>query len=279
MWKSILLLAVTYKLHKYLNRGKVKKEKVVIVGASSGIGKELALLYAKRGCELLLVARRQELLDKLKQECLAYTSKVDYFTADINVESQISDLADYSKEYLGKIDLLVISSGILSVSTFDQLCDGNLSESALSLFNTNVLGPILLAKYFKPLLLKGKLCVISSLSAYFGAPTRSLYTMSKFALRGFFESLRIEWKSLGISIILINPATVNTNFRSNSIDSTNSNLVSKGLDPIKVATIISQANDSRSRSVFIPNYYYYVVILSNFIPNMIDYFASRKYKF
>ena len=281
MWKSLCLLAATYKLCKYLSSGRepVKKEKVVIVGASSGIGKELALLYAKRGCELIIVARRKELLDNLKQHCLAYTRKVEYFTADITMEEQISDLANFTKEYLGNVDLLVISSGILSVSTFEQLCCNNLSESATALFHTNVLGPILLSKYFKPLLIKGKLCVISSLSAYFGAPTRSLYSMSKFALRGFFESLRIEWQPLGISIILINPATVNTSFRSNSIDSSNSNLISKGLDPVKVAAIISKANDSRSRLVFIPNYYYMTVILGYLLPNLIDYFASKKYKY
>lgn len=281
---SLFLLFLSYKvsckLYNLLNPIPPPKEKVVIIGASSGIGRELALLYAKRGSELLLVARRKELLQDVAQECLQFTSKVSFYIADVTIEEQVSECAKFSKEYLKQVDLLIISSGILSVSTFEQLALHNLQDTTLTMFKTNVLGPILLAKHFKQLLQssKGKLCVISSLSAYFGAPTRSLYSCTKFALRGFMESLRIEWKRYGISIILISPSTVNTDFRKSALDNDNTGVnSSKSLEPVKVALEILKANDSRARHVFIPSYFSFVLFLQNWIPDIIDNFASRKY--
>ena len=242
----------------------------------------MALLYAKRGSELVLVARRKELLEKLVQECMVYTPKISFYVADVTIESQILDLSKFCKEFLGKVDLLIISSGILSVSTFEKLCaDDSLRQQSLKMYETNVLGPMFCCKHFLELLkvCKGKLCVISSLAGHFGAPTRSLYSCTKFALNGFMESLRIEWKHFGISIILISPSTVDTEFRKSAIDSTDSKKSKSSLSPREVALKISRANDSRVRHLFIPSYFWIIYILRNFLPSIIDYYAGRKYGF
>ena len=143
-------------------------QNVVIVGASSGIGKEMALLYAKRGCKLILLARRQKELDLVVKECQVYT-KAFGFQADMSKPEAIQQALDYTVQHLGTCDTLVLCAGVLSVLPFDQVKP----ELVPVIFDINTIGPILTTSYFLPLLKaqQGRIVVISSAAGVIAAPT------------------------------------------------------------------------------------------------------------
>ncbi|KAI8922443.1 hypothetical protein DFJ77DRAFT_25231 [Powellomyces hirtus] len=229
-------------------------ERVVIFGASSGIGKELALQYAARGARLLLIARREALLQKLTVECLIHPlcSQARFLAADITIENEVHKAAQMAREVLGGCDTVVINAGIISVLTFEDVCkldenetaDGEAGEKTTTtpptttttemttrsaqiveqMFRVNVVAPIMIAKYFRTMAVesKGKFVVVSSVAGTMAAPTRSLYAATKHALNGFFNSFRIEVARQGVAVCICLPGSVATNLRASAVDASSS---------------------------------------------------------
>ncbi|KAJ3092977.1 hypothetical protein HK102_013767 [Quaeritorhiza haematococci] len=281
-------------------------ERVVIVGASSGIGKALAVLYAKRGAQLLLIARREALLQSVTEECVKVwrssvrgyqnhptdqttNNNVQYIVADATGEDDIARIVSKVNESFreGAVDTLILCAGIINVLPFADILNLDRSRSsggpAISqqtskaphggdhqpdvstrivedIFRVNVLSPILCVKHFLNALVlaKGQVVVVSSVAGVIGAPTRSLYASTKFALNGFFNSLRVELESKGVGVCVIMPATVDTDLRASAVDlerpssdasgkpappATASSL--KKLSPLKCAAAIISAADRR----------------------------------
>lgn len=158
-----------------------------------GIGAELAKTYAQRGARVLLVARREPLLKTVAGECLyapgSLCVQAEYVVADITVEDDIRRVVAAMREHMQGCDTVVINAGVISVLTFDEICDldgkdgisgekANQSESARvmeQIFRTNVFAPILIAKHFRNLLIetRGKFVVVSSVAGSLAAPTVS----------------------------------------------------------------------------------------------------------
>lgn len=308
LWWTIVTAGIPFVVvlySRWQQRNKARKRRilqgpeiVVIVGASSGIGREVALQYAARGASLLLVARRKSLLETVQQECqgkaVGFNARVEICTADASVETDAAQISQACREAFGPCTHLVICMGVLSVLTFDELCQlptpdapqQDLSTVMKDIFQVNVFGPILIAKHFFPLLqaTKGKLVVVSSIAGVFGAPTRSLYASTKFALNGFLDALRIEWTRFGISVINVLPGSVDTGLRSTALDGCkieNDNVKqsgnSKGLSPDHCAQVILKAADDDERQVFVPGYYDWVQLLKFFVPDWVDMKAAKKY--
>ncbi|KAJ3220623.1 hypothetical protein HK099_004139 [Clydaea vesicula] len=256
------------------------KERVVIIGSSSGIGKELSLQYAKRGAKLILMSRRENLLKELTKKCLETSSSVNYFKGDITNEADLKGLLDLANEKLGGVDTLILCAGILSSSQFKEETETSLIQT---IFNTNTIGPILAARIFLKALLvsKGNLVVISSVAGLIPAPTRSIYGASKAAINLFFNSLRIEYESRGLNICLILPATVKTEFRNSALDAEDNleNNKTFGIDTVKCCNIIIRSSDLRLKQVFIPVHYFAISLLEKIFPSVTNYFAKKKYGF
>lgn len=170
----------------------ITSKQVVIIGASSGLGRAFAHEIAKKGCILTLVARRQDELDKVSQECLALMpsrdtlppspveSPVTSMVADITHEVEIKKVADKVKANIGRTNVLILCAGILNADTFQDLVkeDKTMAPSQTltvieTMFKTNVFGLLLVLKHFLPLLIKSKggVLVIGSLAGVVGAPT------------------------------------------------------------------------------------------------------------
>lgn len=187
---------------------------VVITGASSGMGRELTLRYADRQCKLVIGARRLEELEKLRKECFDRfgNKQIVCVRADVSKEEDAKLLIDTAVENFGpRIDLLLLCAGISAHSNFEDFPD---MEPFRKVIETNLYGcayPTRHAlKYMKSnskLETKGHIAVLSSYSGEFGLQGRSCYSASKFAVNGFFESLRME---LGdkIDITVVCPITV-----------------------------------------------------------------------
>ena len=177
--------------------------RVVVTGASAGIGRATAMRLAKRGAEVVAVARRAELLDELA----ATSSRITAFPADLAQSSERRRLVADT----GPVDVLVNNAGIGWLGLVDSMP----FERVQSLFELNVLGLIELTQLVMPQMAKrrkGHIVNIASVASYAAVPPLTVYSASKFAVRGFTEGLRRELGGTGITACVVNPGITNTGF-------------------------------------------------------------------
>ncbi|BFZ12368.1 hypothetical protein BsWGS_15407 [Bradybaena similaris] len=189
---------------------------VWVTGASSGIGEYIALCLAEAGCRLVLSARREEVLQQVKQRCLQ-TSKGRVSEDDIMVLPL--DVVDYERhkpavekvlEKFNKIDILINNAGKSQRSAWVDV-DLNVDRE---LFEINVLGSVSLTQLVLPHMIErkqGQIAVMSSIAGRFGAPHSRSYTGSKHALHGYFECLRAEVLEHNIHVTMLCPGPVHSN--------------------------------------------------------------------
>ena len=185
---------------------------VIVTGASSGIGRELALQLAERGAFLSLAARDAARLERVRLECESRGGKAMAVSTDVTLPSQCAELVRLTSERYGRIDVLVNNAGISMWSLFEDVTDLGLFETIMAV---NYLGAVYCTHYSLPHLkkTKGLLVGVSSLTGKTGVPTRSGYAASKHAMAGFFDSLRIELAPHGVDVTMIYPGFVATGIR------------------------------------------------------------------
>ncbi|KAI9023446.1 hypothetical protein DFJ74DRAFT_669101 [Hyaloraphidium curvatum] len=270
-------------------------ERVVVIGGSAGIGRCIAHIYAKRpGCRLVITSFAQAELDTVQKECQDLGSKECYtFQMDMTDEASLERTVAFVREKLGGCDTLLINAGTISTLTFEELLDadtktpGHSSKAIDRVMKINTYGPIYTLKWFLPLMKesRGRIVVTSSAAGHTGAPSRALYCASKFAVNGFFESVRIELAQYGITIGLVCPMTVATDLRNQAADkvegkSTQPNVKKENkMTPEYVAEKIVKCADTRSRIVYLPGWSYFSRLLQLIVPETIDSFAAKKYGF
>ncbi len=184
------------------------KDKVVIItGASRGIGRELARQLTDQGARLVLAARNAERLEMVKAECLKRGGLAIAVRTDVSIPAQCEELVQRTLDEYGRIDVLVNNAGITMWAKFEAVSDLSIFEQIM---RVNYLGSVYCTYYALPYLKqsRGRIIGISSLSGKTGVPTRSGYAASKHAMTGFFDSLRIEVASYGVSVTMIYPGFV-----------------------------------------------------------------------
>ncbi len=174
---------------------------VVITGASSGIGKALAIECASRGAKLALAARRTERLLELEKE-LPGTEILSVKT-DVSKEEDCKNLIKQTIQQYGKIDVLINNAGISMRALFADLD----LEVMKRLMEVNFWGTVYCTKYALPHLLKSKGTVVGviSIAGYIGLPGRTGYSASKYAIRGFLDALRTENLKTGLHVMVTAP--------------------------------------------------------------------------
>lgn len=194
------------------------KDKVIIVtGASSGIGLASVRKFASLGAKVVLAARSLDKLEKiasdLNQRFAAHNSQLiaHCIKTDVTKEEDCKNLIDQTVRHFGKIDVLVNNAGISMRAVFKDL---DLSVMK-SLMDTNFWGTVYCTKYALPYLLKSKGSVVGVISTagYVGLPARTGYSASKFAVRGFLETLRIEHLYDGLHVMIFAPGFTTSNIR------------------------------------------------------------------
>lgn len=183
---------------------------LLITGAGSGLGKELAFLFSQKGFHLLLAGRTIEKLTHVKQEIEAAGGKADILPLDIRnieeVEKKFNEISS-SNEIFG----LVNNAGIGHFGPFEGIETAHISE----MLNTNVLGTILMTKAILPYLQKngqGRIINIISTAGLRGKVNEAVYVASKFAVRGFTESLQKEYEGSGIKFNAVYMGGMDTPF-------------------------------------------------------------------
>ena len=188
--------------------------KIIITGASSGLGKALAKHYASLGSTLGLIARNKTSLESLVNE-LPDTTSIFYDIDVRDAESMQSAASDFIQRY-GCPDIVIANAGISQGTLTEYAEDSKVFESILA---TNVTG---IVNTFQPFITvmrtqgKGNLVGISSVASYRGLPGASAYSSSKAAANSYLESLRVEMYGSGVSVITICPGYIVTPMTANN---------------------------------------------------------------
>ena len=182
---------------------------VIITGASSGIGKALAEKYAKMGSKLVLAARRIEKLEELKQDIT--NADVLNVQTDVSIEADCKALVEKAIERFGKIDVLINNAGISMRAIFEDVELDVLKR----LMDVNFWGTVYCSKYALPHLLKtkGSLVGVISIAGHVGLPGRTGYSASKFAVRGFLDTVRAETRNQGLHVLVAAPGFTSSEVR------------------------------------------------------------------
>lgn len=186
---------------------------VWITGASSGIGAALAVALSVKGCSLILSARRREQLQEVAGQC---HTKAMIVVMDVSDQKSIIGAWQEIQASGGMPDILINNSGISqrSAALETQL------ETDRRIMEVNYFGAVTLTKLVAPYLVQkgsGMIVNISSLSGKFGWKLRSSYAASKFALLGFFESLRAELEGSGVEVLNVIPGRIRTEIAQHAV--------------------------------------------------------------
>ena len=194
-----------------------REKTVIVTGASSGIGRALALRLADEGAWLTLAARNAQRLDSLAGECQQRGGKALAIPTDVADESQCRALVQRTQEMYGRIDTLVNNAGIDVVSKLEDLPDLRLFKQAV---DVNFYGTVHCTYYALPYLkeTRGRIVNVSSLGGMLAIPFNTSYVASKFAVIGFSDSLRMEVEQAGVSVTVICPSLVVTEFHERYLD-------------------------------------------------------------
>ncbi|WP_423801298.1 SDR family NAD(P)-dependent oxidoreductase [Neobacillus sp. SAB-20_R2A] len=187
---------------------------IIITGAGSGLGKELALLFSQKGYHVVLAGRTAEKLSSVRNELADGGGNADVMVMDIRNRE---DVFSKVKELSGRYDVygLVNNAGVGHFGPFVEMDDAQIVE----MLDTNVLGTILMTKAVLPILLgsgEGRIMNIISTAGLRGKVNEAVYCASKFAVRGFTESLQKEFEGRGIKINAVYMGGMDTPFWTDS---------------------------------------------------------------
>ncbi|MDT5261026.1 MAG: hypothetical protein QOC61_30 [Acidobacteriota bacterium] len=191
------------------------KEMVVIVtGASSGIGRALAVELGRRGARVGLTARREAELLQVAEEVERAGGKALALPADVRNYEEMQGVAGRVREKWGQVDVLIANAGMSTTTAGASLNAGEASD----VISINVIGVVNSVAAVLPGMLErgsGQLVAISSLASYRGMPKSGAYSASKAAVSTFFESLRVDLRKSGIDVTVIHPGFIRTAMTAN----------------------------------------------------------------
>lgn len=249
------------------------KNKVVwITGASSGIGEALAYAFAQQGAKLILSARKEKELLRVKEGC-NNNPQVIVQPLDVGIHDDIDRVMPPVFEQMGGVDIVVINAGI---SQRDRVVNTAIAVDK-KIMDVNYFGAIACAKIALPTMLQqgsGHLVVTSSVMGKFGTPWRSAYSASKHALHGYFDSLRGELYEDNIDVTIICPGYVNTNVTINALkgdggeNAKKAAATAKGMKPDDFAAKAIRAIAKKKKEVLIGGKEIYAVYLKRFFPTI-----------
>ena len=231
----------------------------LITGGSDGIGAEIGRQLAARGRDqaaLVLAGRSQEKLDAVAAQCTASGAQVLCVAMDVGVEAQCRSLVAQAVARFGRLDTLVNNAGISAQALFEDVTAQDLHWYE-DLMRVNLWGAVWCTHEALPHLkaARGRIVAVSSLAGLVGVPGRTAYGATKFAMGGFFEALRVELKSAGVSVTVAYPGAVATQLRQRGYDAQGRLGGADGLkedDAMSVeecARLIVGAVESRQRDV------------------------------
>ncbi len=231
----------------------VSGQRVLVTGASSGIGAALAEEFARRGAIVGICARRQDRLDEVLARCRTHSPDSRRWVADLSQPAEVDRLAATARQELGAIDILVNNAGIPKRRHVSKL-DAATVESVMAI---NYLSPVRLTLALLPEMLargSGRIINLSSVAATLSSPGESAYDASKAALTAFSESMAVDLWQSGVKVLVVYPGLVDTELFSLP----DNDPVIAAVEPIPVSELVAgvfEALDSDAVQVYVPGYF------------------------
>ncbi len=256
------------------------KDKVVIVtGATSGIGEACAMAFGKEGAKIVITGRSQVKLDNSLEKLRNENIEVHGVLADAGSQEANREMGFQALEKFGRIDILINNAGISMRALFEELE----LEVFHQVMDTNFWGTVYATKVCLPEILKnkGSIIGISSINGYRGTPARTAYTASKFAINGFFESLRTEVMKRDVHVLVACPGFTASNIRNNALTADGSTQgespreENKMMSAEEVALAIVAATIKRKRDIVLTREGKLAVFLNKVIPGVMDRMVYR----
>jgi len=258
-------------------RRSITGSRILITGASQGIGKALAELAVARGAKVLVCARKIELLEDVAQQIRAKGGAIEVVQADITSPEDRQKMVDAAQTAFGGLDILVNNAGIGATGHFAD-CS---AERLRQIMEVNFFGLTETTRVFLPMLKKGNkpaIVNISSIAGKRGIPARSEYSASKFAVQGFSEAIRAELAKDGVDVIVVCPGLTQTNFSQNMIEQ--KALVQldhmRGMSPEEVAAATIKAIENGYNETCLTLKGKLMVLVSRFFPWIADIVVKKK---
>jgi NAD(P)-dependent dehydrogenase (short-subunit alcohol dehydrogenase family) len=227
--------------------------RVLVTGASSGIGAGLAEEFARRGAVVGICARRQDRLDEVLERCRAHSPASRRWVVDLSDPAAVDRLAVEALDELGGVDVLVNNAGIPKrrhVSKLDM-------DTVESVMNINFLSPVRLTLALLPSMLErgsGRIINVSSVAATLSSPGESAYDASKAAVTAFSESMAIDLWETGVRILIVYPGLVDTELFSLP----DNDPVLAAIEPVPVSELVDGVFEALERGavqVYVPAYF------------------------
>jgi NAD(P)-dependent dehydrogenase (short-subunit alcohol dehydrogenase family) len=226
---------------------RVRGAVTIITGASSGIGRATAEVFAREGARLVLAARSREKLDSVDGDLRAITADVLVVPTDVSSEADVRNLVDQALARFGRVDIVICNAGVymrgaikdLPLTTFEQC------------MNVNYYGTVHLIRAVLPLMLRqraGHIVAVSSVDGRKGLPPDGAYVASKCAVTGFMDVLRQELRGTGVHASTILPGRVDTPM----LTMLDVPLASAKISSARVGRAILRAVRTRRRELVIP---------------------------
>jgi short-subunit dehydrogenase len=260
------------------HRRSIKGSRILITGASQGIGRALAEAAVQRGGLVLAAARSEGLLRELVAAARpADGGRLVPVTADVTSADDRRRMVEAAERHFGGLDVLINNAGIGATGHFFEASP----ERLRTIMEVNFFGTTETTRVFLPLLKRGHrpaVVNISSIAGRRGIPARSDYSASKFAVQGFSEALRAELAKDGVDVLIVNPGLTRTNFSKNMLEQKAKMQMDhlRGMTPGQVALATLRAIERGRNDTTLTFQGKLMVLVSRFLPRLADLIARKK---
>ena len=255
-----------------------KNKVVLITGASSGIGKQTAIEFAKLGSSIILVARRKNKLEQVENELKQFNVNTLVCVCDVSKKDQVDELSKIVLQKFNSIDILVNNAGFVIYGSVSDLSINEIESQ----METNYFGMIYCVKNFLPLMLKkksGHIVNVASVGASFSVPGVSSYCATKFAMLGFSEGLKHELYGTGVGLTVVSPIMVRTPlFEHPSFTNFSKFSTGVSLSSETVAKTIIKASNSSRLEIVVPSVARAVIWFKQTFPFLINPIIGRIFR-
>jgi short-subunit dehydrogenase len=277
-------------------RRSLTSARILLTGASSGIGRELALALARRGARLLLTARREDLLRQLVDQCAPLGGATEFLSGDVTDPAHRAALIARAADLWQGLDVLINNAGVSAHGAFAESDESTLRR----IMEVNFFAAAELTRAALPLLQHSAaqrpfslqspasslqsyasppaILNIGSIIGHRGLPLNSEYAASKFALRGWTESLRAELAPAGVDVLLVSPGTTDTEFFDHLL-AKRADMPWRAAAGVPAALVAEQSVRAleRGRREIFPNWRGRFLVLANrMAPGLIDRLVARQ---